>query len=183
MASEIFNIYRLVEAFWLVIPIYAANGLVPLIKGKRPLDFGRKFFDRRPLLGPGKTIEGFAAGCLIGAIIAVVEQIALPYLPWSWSAVPLEIVPMSVGLGLLLGFGAMLGDSAGSFIKRRLKMKRGQAAPLLDQLDFLLGALAVSSFFIALRLEWVVILVILTPIIHLFANIIGYFLKVKKEPW
>ena len=183
MASDIFNIYRIVEAVWLVIPIYAANGLVPLIRGKRPLDFGRNFFDKRRILGPGKTIEGFVAGCLIGAIIAMVEMVAFPYLPWSWSAIPLEMVPMSLGLGLLLGFGAMLGDSAGSFIKRRLNMKRGQAAPLLDQLDFLTGALAVSLLLINLRWEWVVILVVLTPIVHLFSNIIGYFLKVKKEPW
>ena len=183
MFWDIFNIYILVEAVWLVIPIYAANGLVPIVKGKMPVDFGKKFFDGRPILGPGKTIEGFIAGCVFGAIIALVEQLAFPYLPWQLSEIPLAIVPMSVGLGAILGFGAMAGDSAGSFIKRRLNLKRGAPAPLLDQLDFLAGSLLIASVFINIKFEWFIILAVITPLIHWLACIVGYLLKVKKEPW
>ncbi len=183
MLSDIFNIYILVEAVWLVLPIYAANGLVPLVRGRRPIDFGRKFTDGRPVLGSGKTIEGFLAGCFFGALIALVEQLAFPYLPWGLSDIPLTIVAMSPAVGLLLGFGAMAGDSAGSFIKRRVNLKRGRPAPLLDQLDFIVGALLIASLAITVKIEWFVILAVLTPIFHWLACAIGYLLKVKKEPW
>jgi len=183
MLFDIFSICILVEAVWLAIPIYAANGLVPLIRGKRPLDFGKKFIDGRRVLGPGKTIEGFVAGCIIGAVIALVEQLAFPYLPWHLSDVPLTIVAMSPALGFLLGFGAMSGDSLGSFIKRRLNIKRGRPAPLLDQLDFIIGALLISSIAITIKLEWFVLLAILTPVFHWVSCAIGYLLHVKKEPW
>lgn len=183
MFWDIFNIYILVEAVWLILPIYAANGLVPLVKGKRPVDFGKRFIDGRRILGPGKTIEGFVAGCIIGAVIALVELLAFPYLPWGLSEVPLRIVEMSAALGFLLGFGAMLGDSCGSFIKRRFSMPRGRPVPLLDQLDFLIGALLVSSLIITVKLEWFIILLVLTPLIHWIACVLGYLLRVKKEPW
>lgn len=183
MFSDIFSIYTLVEALWLVIPVYAANGLVPLVRGKRPLDFNKKFIDGRPILGPGKTIEGFITGCLVGLLIALVHQLAFPYLPWHLSDRPLTIVPMTPFLGLVLGFGAMLGDSIGSFIKRRLNLKRGQKAPILDQEDFLVTAFLIASLVVVVKIEWLILLAILTPLFHWTANMIAYRLKVKKEPW
>ena len=54
MLFEIFNIFILVEAFWLVLPAYAANGLVPLFKGKHPIDGGRRLVKNR-IFGDGKT--------------------------------------------------------------------------------------------------------------------------------
>lgn len=180
---SVFTIYVLVEATWLVLPAYASNGLVPLFKGKRRLDCGKKCWDGEPILGPGKTVEGLVLGSIIGAIIGLVEMLAFPYLPWTLSDVPLTLVRMSPLLGFLLGFGAMAGDSAGSFIKRRLKLKRGQPAPLLDQLDFLFGAFFLALLVTPLKLEWVVLMAILTPVFHFAACVIGYLLKVKKEPW
>jgi CDP-2,3-bis-(O-geranylgeranyl)-sn-glycerol synthase len=181
----VFDIYTLVEAIWLILPAYAANGLTPLVglrKGLHPIDGGRRF-KGGPLFGPGKTWEGLLFGTLMGGLIGLVEMLAYPYLPFSISTVSLVIVPMSLVLGLLLGLGAMLGDLGGSFIKRRLKIQRGRSAPVLDQLDFLTGALALSLFLLALKWEWVVLLAVITPIIHIAANMIGYLLKVKKQPW
>ena len=43
-------------------------------------------------------------------------------------------------IGFLLGFGALLGDALGSFIKRRMGIGRGKPAPILDQIDFLIVA-------------------------------------------
>jgi len=185
--SDIFSIYNLVEAFWLVIPAYGANGMVPLIcsfiKKKHRLDFGRNFFDGRPLLGTGKTIEGLLIGSIVGALIAVFMQFAFPYLPWSLSDRPLAIAPVGALTGFLLGLGSMVGDAVGSFFKRRLNLERGRPAPLLDQLDFLFGALAFAMLAVAMKLEWVILLAVITPLIHWFACIIGYLLKIKKEPW
>jgi CDP-2,3-bis-(O-geranylgeranyl)-sn-glycerol synthase len=122
-------------------------------------------------------------GSIIGAIIGLVELLAFPYLPWNLSPVQLTLVHMSPLLGFLLGLGAMVGDSVGSFFKRRLKLKRGAPAPLLDQLDFLFGAFAFAMLVTPLRVEWVILFAILTPVFHFAACVIGYFLGVKKEPW
>lgn len=174
--------YTIVEALWLILPAYAVNGLMPLAKGKRPIDFNRKFRGN-PIFGAGKTWEGLVVGLIVGVIIAFVELTAYPYLPWYLALRPLEIVPMTTSLGFLLGMGAVIGDMAGAFIKRRLGMPRGSPAPVLDQDDFVLGALAFASFLIAIQLEWVVVLVVITPLFHLIANRIAYWTRVKKEPY
>lgn len=178
----VFDIYTLVEAIWLVIPAYAANGLMPLARGRRPVDGGRTWRGK-PLLGKGKTWEGLVFGAIVGAIIGTVEMLAFPYLPWSISTEPLLIVPMGPLLGLLLGLGAGIGDLAGSFIKRRVRIRRGGPAPLLDQEDFVVGSLLFASLLVSVQLGWWILLLVLTPLFHLAACIIGYLLKVKKEPW
>jgi len=179
------SIYGLVEAVWLVLPAYAANGLAPLAKflGKRhSIDGGRQFHGH-PLFGSGKTWEGFGVGVAAAVAVALIEQAAFPFLPWSLSPVTLQLVPMGWQMGLLLGFGTMLGDLCGAFIKRRLGLKRGHPVPGLDQLDFIAGSLLLASAMAPIRWEWVLILVILTPLVHLLANAIAYLLKVKKEPY
>lgn len=181
----VFDIYTLVEALYLILPAYAANGLTPLVglrKGLHPIDGGKKFRGQQ-LFGEGKTWEGLVFGTLMGGLIGLVEMLAYPYLPFDISPVPLNIIPMSLFLGLLLGFGAMCGDLGGSFIKRRLKIPRGKPAPILDQEDFLAGALLFSLLLVAIEAGWVILLVVITPVIHITANILGYLLKVKKQPW
>ena len=71
----------------------------------------------------------------------------------------------------------------GSFIKRRLGMKRGQNAGLLDMLDFIIGALIFARILIDYSFWIMIISIIITPIIHRLSNIIGYEIGVKKEPW
>lgn len=181
----VFNIYTFVEAIWIILPAYAANGLTPLIglrKGLHPIDGGRKFRGQ-PLFGEGKTWEGLIFGTLVGGLIGLVEMLAYPHLPFSMSPEPLNIAAMSPILGLLLGFGALAGDIAGSFIKRRLKISRGKSAPILDQEDFLAGALLFSILLVPLEIEWVILLAVITLILHITANAIGYLLKIKKQPW
>ena len=181
----VFDIYTLVEAIWLILPAYSANGLTPILglkKGLHPIDGGRKL-GGHPLFGPGKTWEGLIFGSFVGGMIGLVETLAYPYLPFGISPVPLNIVPMSLLLGLLLGLGAMLGDLGGSFLKRRLSIERGRPAPVLDQLDFLAGALLFSLLLVQLKPDWVILLAFITFAFHILANIIAYALKIKKQPW
>lgn len=181
----VFTIYNLVEVVWLILPAYAANGLAPLAglrKRNHPIDGGRMFGKSR-LLGEGKTWEGLALGIGVAILISLVEMAAFPYLPWGLSDRPLLIVPMSAALGLLLGLGSMLGDIAGSFVKRRLGRPRGTPVPLLDQLDFLAGAFLLAALAVPVKIEWVLLMAVLTPLFHLTANLIGFRLGVKKTPW
>jgi CDP-2,3-bis-(O-geranylgeranyl)-sn-glycerol synthase len=178
----VFDIFTLVEAMWLIIPAYAANGLAPIFRGKHYIDGGR-LLRGKPILGKGKTWEGLIGGAVVGGIIGLVEQAAFNYLPFQYSPVLLTIVPMSFWLGLLLGFGALFGDLCGAFVKRRCGLERGRPAPLLDQEDFVIGAFFFASFAVALKADWFVLLFVLTPVLHLIANGIAFLIKLKKEPW
>ncbi|NIO23146.1 MAG: CDP-2,3-bis-(O-geranylgeranyl)-sn-glycerol synthase [Candidatus Aenigmarchaeota archaeon] len=176
------DIYTFVEAVWLLWPAYGANGLCMLARGKRSID-GGKTFRGKPVFGNGKTWEGFMLGVVIATLVGTFQMIVFPYLPWDLSPVALDIVPMSPFMGFVIGLGAMAGDLGGSFLKRRIGIPRGKPAPLLDQLDFIIGMLVFLAFVVALKWEWVVILVILTPVIHLVANGVAYLLRIKKVPY
>lgn len=167
----------LLQAFWFIAPAYAANAFPPIIKGKKPLDFGKNISKHR-LLGDGKTFEGTIAGILFGMIIGSIQIYGQAYIPSEFG-----LIDMTVPLVFLLACGAISGDIVGAFIKRRFNIKRGNPAPLLDQLDFLVFAIIFANYMIDINLQIVLVLLILTPIIHWIANLIGYYGRVKKTPW
>ncbi len=162
-----------IKALIFILPAYVANGtpvvVAKLLPVKHPLDGGKYFIDQRRVLGNGKTLEGFLGGTLAGTLTAYVLE--------YWHMHTLEE-------GLILSLGALLGDLAGSFIKRRLGIKRGDPAPLLDQLDFLLGALALYYVFYGpIDPLQATILIVVTPVLHLATNSAAYVLGLKDKPW
>ncbi|MEM5870469.1 MAG: CDP-archaeol synthase, partial [Candidatus Aenigmatarchaeota archaeon] len=38
---------EIIKAFWFILPAYGANAFPPLMKGKRPIDFGKKLGKER----------------------------------------------------------------------------------------------------------------------------------------
>jgi len=156
----------LMMAFWsfvLIFPAFVANSVPVLARGKRPVDFGRNLWDGNRILGDGKTFEGLAVGLIAGTAVGAV------------AGYPLQ--------SFLLALGALVGDMTGAFIKRRLGIARGKPAPVLDQIDFVVGALAFVYPAFPFALEQAVFLVVVTPPIHLVANIGAYLLKLKPHPW
>ncbi|PCN49837.1 hypothetical protein B6U99_07635 [Candidatus Geothermarchaeota archaeon ex4572_27] len=151
-----------------ILPAYAANAapltLAAVVKGRHPIDFGLTLPDGRRLLGDAKTWEGLVAGVAVGVVVGHLLGDAM--------------------LGLALGLGAMLGDVAGSFLKRRLGLEPGSPTPILDQLDFLAGALSLAylSGYQVTPLR-AAILAALTPPIHVATNAIAYALGLKDRPY
>ncbi len=166
-----------IGALWLILPAYFANSSATLAKGKVRMDFSKKFLDGQPLFGAGKTFEGFLFGVFAGTLIGLAQQFLQQTYGIGFS------FSVSVFSASVMSFGALVGDLAGSFIKRRMKLKRGEPALLLDQLDFVVGAVFFTSLFYPLGLDTVMLLMIITPLVHLAANIIGYKMKLKREPW
>jgi CDP-2,3-bis-(O-geranylgeranyl)-sn-glycerol synthase len=143
--------------------------------------------DDRRLLGDGKTWRGTAVGTLVGLVLAALLNFAITPAAESALGISLPTFPPLAALGLALG--AMLGDIGASFIKRRSGRERGASFPGLDQLDFVAGALLLA---LVLAPSWTLetftltrlaVVVVVTPLLHLVTNIIGYGLGVKNEPW
>jgi CDP-2,3-bis-(O-geranylgeranyl)-sn-glycerol synthase len=158
-----------VSALVIMVPTYCTNGAPVLFGGGKAVDLGRSLWDGERIFGDHKTIRGFAAGLIVGIIVGVTESLVL-----GQSAFVVAV---------LTSLGALLGDLAGAFLKRRLRIKPGGSLPGVDQLDFVIGAvLAVSAFF-SLTLETVLILLLVTPPLHFLTNVGAYFLGLKQNYW
>ncbi len=177
-----FDIYALIEVAWLLLPALAANGLAPLARGRRPVDGGRRW-GGKPLLGRGKTWEGTLLGIVAASLVGGFMAYMRPSIPFEASAVALTIVPMGFLMGALLGLGAMVGDMVESFAKRRLGIARGGPLPVLDQVDFVIGALAFAALAVAIRPEWVLWALLWIPVLHYLSNGVSYLIGMKSRPW
>ena len=147
-----------------------ANSTPVLLGGGTPIDQGRKFIDGRPILGANKTKKGFTYGLLLGIVAALTEATVFTN---YWL----------VFAGIAASLGALLGDLLGAFLKRRANIPPGNPLPVVDQLDFVLGALLLASPLLKLTMGAILILVIVTIPIHLLSNAIAYALRLKKRAW
>jgi CDP-2,3-bis-(O-geranylgeranyl)-sn-glycerol synthase len=156
-------------AIYLLLPVYCTNGAPVIFGGGRPIDSGRSLSDGQRIFGDHKTIRGFASGLAVGAIVGVFESMFLAQ----------NLLP----LAFLASLGALLGDMIGAFVKRRLGIKPGGPFPVLDQLDFIVGAALLASFVFDVSLGTAVIVLLVTPPIHLLANLGAYLLGLKSTYW
>lgn len=152
---------------YFILPAYIANLSALAFGGTTPIDMKKNFLDKRRIIGNGVTWKGLIFGTITGTLVGVLQGIISGN------------IASGLILGFLLAFGALLGDAAGSFIKRRLNIDRGKAAPILDQLDFIAGALILASLFVKISLLTVIIAAIITLILHLLTNMIAYLLGMK----
>jgi len=163
-----------------LVPAYIANASAMvagmLLKSKTPLDFGVLFLDRQPILGKGKTWKGTFSGILFGTLSAALLFLAFPHEASYF-------IPNYVFAGFLISAGAILGDIAGSFIKRRLLIKSGAPTPILDQLDFIVGAYVLLSFIYLPGYEEFIFVCVFTVVTHIFTNYLAFKLGLKKVPW
>ena len=164
-----------VYALLLYLPAMAANGAPVVLKRMEgrlhPIDFNLRLWDGRPLFGRGKTWEGFlvglAAGGFVGIIIYILTECAKPQV-----------------LALYVPLGALLGDIAGSFLKRRIGLERGAPLPILDQLDFYIGANIAAYASGALPApEWILVYALVIYGLHRATNLAAYKLGLKDVPW
>lgn len=159
----------IVESLIYIFPAYSANAVPVVFGGKQPLDFGKTFKDGQPIFGSHKTFRGFFAGLIIGTLVGVGE-----------SFVFMSFSPL---LGFVLSLGALVGDLAGAFLKRRLAIAPGAFLPIVDEVDFVLFALLFSLLVTPPTLAMVLIIIVLTIPIHLLTNLLAYLIHVKRKPW
>lgn len=174
-----------VGAFWAMVPAYIPNNAAVLAGGGRPIDAGRTMGGRR-LLGDGKTWRGTLVGTVAGVLVALLLNAVRPATE-GMLGFALPAFPLVAAFALALG--AMLGDIGASFLKRRTGRERGASFPVLDQLDFVVGALLLALavapgwFLGTFTLARVAVVLVMTPLLHVGTNAIAYALGLKAEPW
>ena len=84
---------------------------------------------------------------------------------------------------MLIPLGALLGDLAGAFLKRRIGIAPGGLLPIVDQVDFAIGAIVFSVPLAIVNWELAVTVLLITPPIHLLTNFLAYKMKLKRNPW
>ncbi|MDR2203818.1 MAG: CDP-2,3-bis-(O-geranylgeranyl)-sn-glycerol synthase [Nitrososphaerota archaeon] len=162
----------IIQAITFIFPAYCANATPVLAGGGTKIDFGKNFIDGKRIFGDNKTYRGFFTGWIIGTSIGLIECYFLHF---------------PILFAILTPFGALLGDLTAAFIKRRLNITPGGKLPIIDQIDFVIGAIifAVPLSIIGQIISWqaIIVTLLLTPPIHLLTNICAYKLKLKKHPW
>jgi CDP-2,3-bis-(O-geranylgeranyl)-sn-glycerol synthase len=79
----------------------------------------------------------------------------------------------------------LFGDLTGAFIKRRVGIPPGGLLPIIDQVDFIIGAI-LFSFPLSLQfmsLNLIITVLIMTPPMHILTNFAAYKIGLKKHPW
>ena len=187
MEIDIFNLLiAILGAVYFMLPAYVANLSGLAFGGGTPVDGGKECKDGRRLIGNGVTWKGFQNGTIIGTLVGVLLGIIGTFFGdlsvLTGGIINLPVYGSVVGglvLGFLMAFGALLGDLVGSFIKRRIGLQSGEPAPIMDQLDFVVGALVLSLLVVRISWKFFLIIAILSIVLHLGANIVAYLLGMK----
>ena len=180
----------IVEAFILFIPGFIANPAAVITGGHFPMDGGRNFPDGKRILGDGKTWSGYFGGSFMGVISGFVLTGLFMVFGISGSiSYGSSLSGIFVTL-MAMSFGSLTGDVAGSFVKRRIGIKRGGKGSLLDQWPFVLVSFLFlfifsREFFMAYygNIIGALAILLITPPLHRAVNIIGYKMKKKDVPW
>jgi CDP-2,3-bis-(O-geranylgeranyl)-sn-glycerol synthase len=161
-----------------MVPCYAANAAPVLLGGGARMDMGIKLSDGKPLFGKTKSVRGFAGGILAGVLASIILSNLWPTLIFN--------NPQTLLLsGIMLSVGALVGDLAGSFLKRRLSIGEGKQFNVVDQMDFVVGGLVFAYPFAApiLTLPNLAFILIVSYALHVATNILANRAGLKKVPW
>jgi CDP-2,3-bis-(O-geranylgeranyl)-sn-glycerol synthase len=158
----------IIAALEFIFPAYCANATPVLAGGGTRMDFGKNFFDGKRVFGDNKTFRGFFFGLAIGILVGLMDTVAFHF--------PILFI-------FLVPLGALLGDLAGAFLKRRVGIEPGGLLPIVDQVDFAVGAIVLSIPLAIVSWQLAVTVLLITPPIHLLTNFIAYKMKLKKTPW
>jgi CDP-2,3-bis-(O-geranylgeranyl)-sn-glycerol synthase len=169
------------QAMYLFLPAYVSN-MAPVIFSKinlfpQPVDGGKKLWGMR-IFGANKTWGGLIIAILIGTFVFYLQQRG-----GNNSFALLDYNTMPLTFGLLMASGAILGDLAKSFIKRRLHKKSGAQWFPVDQLDYVMGAFIFISPIYIPPVKAIIALFIIAPFLHYAMNYLAFLLRLKRVKW
>jgi len=176
-------------ALWFLLPAAAANAApvfaaaIPFLKKfDAPIDAGKTFRGRQ-LLGPHKTWRGIIAGIVVATVVIWLQTLLFEHFAWArYMADSVNYTRLPLLLGPLFALGALGGDAIESFFKRQRGIQSGGTWVPFDQLDYIIGSVVVSLFFVTLPLVEYVWLFVIWFLAHLIASYTGYRLGLKQDP-
>ncbi len=137
------------------------------LSGRRPglrLDGGLDFFDRRPLLGPSKTVRGVAAAVAASALVS-------------------PLLGFAMYLGAIVGVYSMLGDALSSFCKRRLGIPASAKATGLDQIPEALVPLLVVADSLSLSPVQIAAVTLAFFVLEIPTSRLFYRMGLRDQPY
>lgn len=164
--------FRIAQLLYLMLPVYAANMAASFARFMP----GSGYPISPRWLGGHKTW----LGCALAVAASMSTAWAQSRLRWSGSAVNYDDW---FALGAVCGVAAMAGDSAKSFVKRRLGIAPGRPWIPADQLDYVVaGLLALSVWY---RPAWIDVVVVLALSFagSIAVNRLSHRLGIKRTPW
>ncbi len=177
--------FFILQCFYFMMPIYFAN-MSPVFMRKTlnfmavRMDFGKRL-GGKPILGEHKTWRGSFYAIVFGILTAFLQYNLYRYEFFR----KLSFFDYSNWLlfGFLMGFGAIFGDSVKSFFKRRVGIKPGDKFIPFDQIDFVVGGMALSAFAFDLTLGIFIVSLILSFVLDIIVNHIAFYLHIRNEKW
>jgi len=185
--AEVINFINLcsfaVDMFWLFLlkclyfflPAYLAN-MAPVLFKRVPF-LGQPIHEGK--LGAHKTWRGLIIGTLVGTGVFAIQKYA--YLKGFTAWALIDYSGFSLLLGTFLGFGALAGDAFKSYYKRKAGIEPGKPWIPWDQIDFVIGGLILGMFFYVPPASVALILLVVSPLLHVLVNYLGYLLRINKQ--
>ncbi len=159
--GELFEI--ILESLWFMLPAYAAT-IIPLYVKKikiLSMPINKKLF------GKNKTYRGFLFGILIAMFTIYLQNIFyIKYFVIRALSIIYYDRTNYLLIGFLMGFGALFGDLAKSFFKRKKGIKEGKQWFPFDNLDYVIGTLIFVSIIFIPSIEYLIAIIILSPLLH-----------------
>lgn len=180
----------ILSCFYFFLPAYLTN-MIPSLSATlgifkclaKPVDFGKKIKDS-PILGSHKTWRGVIVGPISGILIVLLQR----WLFSNFSAIReisfFDYQEINILLfGFLIGLGTICGDLFFAFIKRRLKLKPGARFLPWDQINYVIGAAIFLSPFFKIEIKVWMVLLVLSPLLHITATQLGFILGLSRSRW
>ena len=176
---------------YFLLPAYIANMTPPLAKKvgilkflDKPVDNNKKINDI-PIFGSHKTWRGVFVEIINGIMVIYLQRYLYQFSFFEKASLLNYQRENILLLGFLISIGAIIGDLASAFLKRRLKLKPGARFMPLDQVNYVIGAFIFLSLFSEINLKifsWLVLL-FLTFFLHIIINLAGYYLGLHQAKW
>ena len=167
------SFFTIIQLIYFMLPAYLANiaaeqaGKIFFKRWNAPID-GKLFGSHKKYRGVFFAI----VAALIAAFVQSRIKSGLNLYDYSnWSL-----------FGFLMGSGAMAGDIAKSFFKRRMGIKPGKPW-IFDSIDFVIGALAFASFAYFPGWQYAISIVFISFPLSVGVNYLGYKLGLKEVKW
>lgn len=158
-------------------PIVAKN-IICFKRWKTPIN--------EKLFWKNKTYRGFVLWVLTAIVLSIIEYFLVDFIPFTSIVIHYHELVSSFSFAVffwfLQWFWALFGDIVKSFIKRRIGIAPGEAWPVFDGIDYVLGSLIFMSPFFLPSFLGIIFILVIWPISSLIANIIAYLIG-WKDVW